>query len=1602
MTQESLPPRITGPIGKAEPPQKSLHPPLNITTQDISRARVFEEPLVPMGTDPTPTENAALAAALHGYARRAGPDDFFSLTGFLADYPHSAWNAALLTNLGLEYYTAGHYSRALDAWTKASQFAKAASDLTGQALADRAVGELALMHARLGHMTELDALLKSLEGRTFSGPATERITGAREALSNMKTRPEIAFRCGPFALYQIKLLVDPLSPKTDLIHASESTRLGFSLSQVAALSSRLGLYFQMAYREKGAAFVLPSVVHFRLDHYAAMVRQEGDHYLLQDPTFENDVWMTREALEGEASGYFLVPPGELPRGWRGVSAREADSVWGKGLTGENDKGPHAPCDPSTQGGSSCSKPDPDCKGIAVPRVHLMLVSLNINDEPVGYSPPVGAAMRFMVRYNQRDAFQPSNFLYSNLGPKWTFDWLSYITDKPITSSADVSYYVMGGGTRVFTGFVAADPSKGIPFDNYAFQQLDQTKLIRTSPDSYEMLYSDGARKVFAEVWTGSIPSKDTSPTLETSPWGGGVVSLSRKIFLTQLIDPSGNSVSLSYDAHVRVAKITDAIGQVTSLSYDHPTDMFKITKVTDPFGRFATFDYDASNRLSRITDVIGLTSEFTYEADGPSGSTSDFIVKLETKTKTAGLPSRVTTFAKTEPGNTRSLETTYPNGDKDRVEYNQSTTLPGIHALDPVQSVPGGVTTGNHFGFLFYRNTYYWSKVAYAAAYPDPTAASPDYTKAKVFHWLHGLAHAPNMNTTAGVLESVKEPLEGRVWYDYAGQSSGPLVVGSTNKPAHVGRVLADGFTQLYTYEYNGFGHLIKQVDPVGRTFSYLYAPNGIDLLETRQTRAGRNELLSKATYNTKHLPLTSTDAAGQTTTYTYNTRGQMVTKTNAKNETITHSYDVNGHLKSVNGPLPGAATTFTYDSVGRVRTKTDESGYTLTFDYDALDRLTKLTFPDGTFDQHSYERLDLILIRDRAGRETTFEYNSIRQMTKRTDPLNRMTLFQWCRCGALKSLTDSMGRSTTWRHDIQGRVTSKEYADGSKLTYRYDNTITRLSQRIDEQLQVTQYDYNRDDTLARISYSNALVATPPVALEYDSAYRRLRSMTDGTGTTRFRYVPINAVLSLGSGQLASVDGPLPNDTMTFAYDALGRRVSTGVNGVASSVTYDAGGRITSDTNALGVFNNTHDGTSPRNASQSYPNGQTVQFTYAGNLLDQHLQRITNKLGSTLLSEFTYVRNVPTGQIASWSQQAGTQTPTVHSLAYDLADQLIADSVSAASVVTSTYSYSYDPASNRLTEQVDATTRQFSYNALNELTSVEGDASPDASYRWDAEHRLVSVTSGNQNTEFTYDGLGRRVGIRLLVSGTEVSHRRFVWCDAEISEERTAAGIVSKRFFAQGMTVETGGMAGHYFYSRDHLGSIREMTDSSGNVRARYSYDPFGRRTLLTGDIDADFGFAGMFWANESRLSLTWFRAYDPHLGRWLSRDPVRDAEAGQGPNLYAYARNNPGNRVDPLGLTCCEPEYLRMIGALRSLEIAEAILAKLRFGGVAVFAATCIKLGELACAAAGATLYATLVNAVAGVETAEANFEVAAAIYERCLMTTPSCAEEGCALDRY
>jgi RHS repeat-associated protein len=123
------------------------------------------------------------------------------------------------------------------------------------------------------------------------------------------------------------------------------------------------------------------------------------------------------------------------------------------------------------------------------------------------------------------------------------------------------------------------------------------------------------------------------------------------------------------------------------------------------------------------------------------------------------------------------------------------------------------------------------------------------------------------------------------------------------------------------------------------------------------------------------------------------------------------------------------------------------------------------------------------------------------------------------------------------------------------------------------------------------------------------------------------------------------------------------------------------------------------------------------------------------------------------------------------------------------------------------------------------------------------------------------------------------------------------------RFFPQGESWIGPTASTNYYYTKDHLGSIREVLDANGNLINRYTYDPFGQHYASTTGFRAAFGFTGDFVHQQSGLYLTWFRQLDSTTGRWLSRDPLGE---GGGMDLYSYVYNNPINGIDPNGDATC------------------------------------------------------------------------------------------------
>jgi RHS repeat-associated protein len=137
---------------------------------------------------------------------------------------------------------------------------------------------------------------------------------------------------------------------------------------------------------------------------------------------------------------------------------------------------------------------------------------------------------------------------------------------------------------------------------------------------------------------------------------------------------------------------------------------------------------------------------------------------------------------------------------------------------------------------------------------------------------------------------------------------------------------------------------------------------------------------------------------------------------------------------------------------------------------------------------------------------------------------------------------------------------------------------------------------------------------------------------------------------------------------------------------------------------------------------------------------------------------------------------------------------------------------------------------------------------------------------------------------------------------------------VGNRVIAIRNAYHDGSSAIEYLH-RDHLNSVDVLTDGSGAVLERTSFDAFGKRrpSNWTSDPNDVYtnerlyrtarGYTGHEHLDNVGLIHMNGRVYDPALGRFTSPDPfVQFPESTQGLNRYSYVNNNPLSYTDPSG----------------------------------------------------------------------------------------------------
>jgi RHS repeat-associated protein len=555
----------------------------------------------------------------------------------------------------------------------------------------------------------------------------------------------------------------------------------------------------------------------------------------------------------------------------------------------------------------------------------------------------------------------------------------------------------------------------------------------------EQVNPDGGRLKFQYVLINPLaPTSPVRETTVTDPLGnktvyrfspqGFLISVTDALGQTRLLERepgtnlvlavrgSGNcnvcgfsgtgDLIFSYDSSGNRVKVTDALGDSTTYTYDLASG--KLSSTTNSIGDKTLYQYDERGNLTSITDTRGNRSSFVYNS---FGQLSESIDQSENKT----------VFSYDSLGNLISV--------RDAVGNVTSQRYDGISRLVEIEDSQGkrsSVSYDQLDQIISVIEENKLTRLAYDAI--GNLLSFTDARNNRIAFTYDQSGRVLTRIDQLGNTESFRYDLAGNVleFKDRRGQVTAfthdtlnRLVTEVYQDGVSVKRFY-DSFDQLirvedseagvFSYDYDATGQLIREAGPFGIVE---YTRDRVGRVASRQvrgqplvdysydaagnlTRAAISTTFAEIAYDTRGLPQTITRSNGVTTKFDYDKLGRTLTVTDALGESLlkTHSYS--------------------YDSEGRRSTHTTNSAQTLitqpaSAQYDAANRLR-------SFNERTY----------------TYDANGNR-LTETT--VNGTTNYEWDSRNRLKKIAKSSGDSVSFVYDFSDNLIQRKSISGGTET---------------------------------------------------------------------------------------------------------------------------------------------------------------------------------------------------------------------------------------------------------------------------------------------------------------------------------------------------------------------------------------------------------------------------------------------------------------------------------------------------------------------------------------------------------------------------------------
>ena len=634
----------------------------------------------------------------------------------------------------------------------------------------------------------------------------------------------------------------------------------------------------------------------------------------------------------------------------------------------------------------------------------------------------------------------------------------------------------------------------------------------------------------------------------------------------------------------------------------------------------------------------------------------------------------------------------------------------------------------------------------------------------------------------------------------------------------------------------DGAGRTLQSVDEANQVTQYVYDPQS-NVVQTRDP----NNVGFDAVYDGLGRQTSSTDTQNDTTASGYDLEGNTITATDAKSKVTSFAYDALGRQVSTTDRLNGV-TSQTYDKNNNLLTITDSENKVTSYEYNIRNEKIKETYADHTGGNPGDAGYGIV--------EVAF------------DPAGRLQL-----------RTDQNGDTQTLVYDMASRLLQRDYrtkanspsgtiADSDVMTYdtasrlltghssRYDNTIGRTY-----------------DNVGRVATESLTIASRTYTVSHEYDLRSMRKKTTyPNGSTWERSYTARRQLHETQWNSNVID--------TRSYDDGGRLTDSAYgNGVTNHFAYR-------NDNLLSSISHTH----PSGTATTRQVG-TYSYTWDAN---------KNKTKETISGQIpgysfdTTLGVDPDGyddedRLIYYKRQSVTD-PQLWSLSL-VGDWTSHDSFGV--VQDRTHSATHEVES----VEINSTIENLQHDVKGNVTSIPANAHPFLiGLTWDFDNQLVSADVDDDQTAdvtFEYDVLKRRVARTPTVGTARVYIHAGNQIIADYDRGASSTSTPAYRYvwgsYIDEPILRIQGSSTVRYYHRNQQYSTTAITSSTGLVVERYVYTAYGGLQVLSpfgglkswSDNSNRYTYTGREWDNTIHLYNFRARQYSPHLGRFLTRDPL-------------------------------------------------------------------------------------------------------------------------------